>query len=124
MVVAPLLSVVWAEAEQEVWYNATGEVAMVTELEEEKEPFVPAWVQREAQRDAALRGRFWYADGRRSYGRVQRYYSSWYSPGYVWGGYRRYHRPCHYGAGGIWGRGSYGIRARYHGNGWSVRIGR
>lgn len=109
------VSVLMAEQEEAVWYDASGKISQVTKIEAPKVSFEPAWVKREARRDQALRGRGSYVCS----GRVQRYRSS-----RSYSGYRGY-----YGTGCHWTyyRRSYsspwGFRGGYNRGGWSVRIG-
>jgi hypothetical protein len=110
----------WA-GEEEVWYDAAGKIVRVTQAEKPKKPFVPAWVQRESDRDAALRGGRWPSRLRRT----DYYTSGW---GYSGLGFHRYDgRGCHWNNDRTQhhrvGYGRWGVSGRYQRGGWSVRVG-
>lgn len=112
-------SLLWA-GEEDVWYDASGKLVRVTQAEKSREPFVPAWVQREADRDAALRGGRWSSRPSRTgyYTSSWRYFTSgfhrYYGSGCHWNYYRaRPHRVGHGGWGGTYRRGGWSVRVRF-----------
>lgn len=114
-------SLLWA-GEEEIWYDASGNIVWVTQAEKTKEPFVPAWVQREADRDAALRGGRWSPRLRRT----GYYTSGWRYP--VMGFHRYYGSGCHWNyyqtrPHRVSRVGYVGWGGTYRRGGWSVRVG-
>lgn len=111
----------WA-GDEEIWYDASGKIVRVTQAEvSHKEAFVPAWVQREADRDAALRGGRWSSRSRGSgystsgWGYPVNRFHRYYGRGCHWNYYRT---PHHRGGYGTWG-----VSGRYQRGGWSLRVG-
>ena len=117
--VAFLLSLMTSQAEEDVWYDASGKVVGVTPAEKEKKEFMPDWKKRElarleSQRKAAAGQRTYRSSGSRYYG-YPVYYG--YGGGYYYSGYPSY-RP--YFRRGY--RSSPRFRGTYRGNGFSVHL--
>lgn len=124
MSAAMILAVSSAQAEKDVWYDASGKVVRVTPAEKERVAFVPDWKKRENERLEAQRTRHYR-------NRVHRTRSGWYSGylgygGYHYGSYPSYysgHHGYHHRHHGHHHHSRWGFRGTYHGSGWSVRVG-
>ena len=111
-----VISALLVSAEDEVWYNAAGEVAKITKAVESKQSRVPNNQKSAYQTSAlqALHGNFSGDYPRNNYGGIQRYRTGYAYPHFYqyprWGhSYRPIHR-------------SYRLNGSYQKNGWSVRF--